>query len=96
VLERSLATIHDETGLRPRFYNTTAGATDDAWAIRYFGAFREFENREVKWYPGCASPHDHATATCRDCAHDHTSNLMHASGRPDSGNFSHAATGLFA
>ena len=47
VLERSLATLHDETGLRPKVYNATS-----SWETRYFGSFREFENREVKWYPG--------------------------------------------
>ena len=25
-------------------------ATEHAWTTRVFGAFREFENREVKWY----------------------------------------------
>ena len=46
VLSRSAATLHDETGLRPQFYNGSV------WATRYFGAFREFEKREVNWYPG--------------------------------------------
>lgn len=46
VLSRSVATLHDETGLRPQFYNGSV------WATRHFGSFREFEHREVKWYPG--------------------------------------------
>ena len=44
VLERSYATLHDETGLRPHFYNASL---TPPWTTRVFGAFREFENREV-------------------------------------------------
>ena len=47
VLERSSATLHDETGLRPKVYNETS-----SWETRHFGSFRDFENREVNWYPG--------------------------------------------
>jgi hypothetical protein len=52
VLRHSAATLHDETGLRPTFYNASAGATSLRWSTVAHGAFREFENREVKWYPG--------------------------------------------
>ena len=52
VMARSLATLHDETGLRPHVYNASAGVASLPWATAAFGAFREFENREVRWYPG--------------------------------------------
>lgn len=52
VLGHSAATLHDETGLRPLFYNATAGATTDRWRVVTRGRFADFENREVKWYPG--------------------------------------------
>ena len=54
VLKVSAATLHDETGLRPRYYNATRtrAVTSHAWATVASGSFREFENREVKWYPG--------------------------------------------
>ena len=52
VLKVSAATLHDETGLRPRYYNNSLGATMHGWVSVASGAFREFENREVKWYPG--------------------------------------------
>jgi len=52
VLRHSAATLHDETGLRPRYYNTTHGATRHQWHTVTRGFFADFENREVKWYPG--------------------------------------------
>ena len=62
VLQRSHATLHDETGLRPRAYNATGTLTDVAWQTRTFGAFIEFENREVKW---CAD----LPQTLKQCTH---------------------------
>ena len=50
VMERSYATLHDETGLRPHFYNGSTSLAGPHWTTRVFGAFRDFENREVKWY----------------------------------------------
>ena len=52
MLRHSAATLHDETGLRPLYYNASSGATPHQWSVRPHGAFAEFENREVKWYPG--------------------------------------------
>ena len=84
VLAHSAATLHDETGLRPLYYNRSGGVTTNRWhtlahgvlqtlrltlnltvaqgvltltltltlTLSWAGAFREFENREVKWYPG--------------------------------------------
>ena len=65
VLKRSHATLHDETGLRPHAYayNATGTLTDFAWQTRTFGAFIEFENREVKWYADVPRPL-HALTQC--------------------------------
>jgi len=52
VLAHSAATLHDETGLRPLYYNRSGGVTSNGWRTLAHGAFKEFENREVKWYPG--------------------------------------------
>ena len=52
VLEHSAATLHDETGLRPRFYNASEGLVSADWQMVRRGYFAEFENREVSWYPG--------------------------------------------
>ena len=40
MLSHSLATLHDETGLRPHFYNASAGATNREWSTDYYGSFR--------------------------------------------------------
>jgi hypothetical protein len=52
VLEHSAATLHDETGLRPRVYNASEGLVSADWQMVRRGYFAEFENREVSWYPG--------------------------------------------
>lgn len=52
LLRHSAATIADETGLRPRYYNRTYGATPHRWVLVPRGTFRAFERREAKWYPG--------------------------------------------
>ena len=52
VLARSAATVHDETGLRPRYYNASAGIVTQDWNVVRRGIFVDFENREMKWYPG--------------------------------------------
>jgi len=52
VLQHSAATLHDETGLRPLYYNASGGATTNKWRTVTHGGFKEFENREMKWYPG--------------------------------------------
>jgi len=52
VLRHSAATLHDESGLRPLYYNVSAGLVTRDWQLVTRGIFADFENREVKWYPG--------------------------------------------
>jgi len=52
VLRHSAATLHDESGLRPMYYNASAGLVGSDWQTVTRGFFADFENREVKWYPG--------------------------------------------
>jgi len=53
VLGTSAATLQDETGLRPRSYeNASLSEHGGAWTVSRFGRFAQFENREIKWYPG--------------------------------------------
>jgi hypothetical protein len=52
VLEHSAATLHDESGLRPCFYNASEGLVGSDWQTVRRGHFADFENREVRWYPG--------------------------------------------
>eukprot|EP00966_Prymnesium_polylepis_P006396 146503-Prymnesium_polylepis.1 len=48
--------MQDETGLRPRMFNSSVGVARQQWAVRTLGRFNQFENREVKWYPGELEP----------------------------------------
>ena len=51
VLEHSAATLHDESGLRPCYYNASEGLVGSDWQMVRRGHFADFENREVRWYP---------------------------------------------
>ena len=59
MLSHSYATLHDETGLRPRYYNASHGATDARWVVSANGRFLQFENREVFQSAGPHMVHSH-------------------------------------